>query len=376
MDIYDKLGVKKLINAWGTVTSVGGSKMPPEVMQSVIEASKAYVDIDELIQKAGQKIADLLGVEAAFISGGAGAGLAIASAACMAGEDPAKVAQLPDTAGMRDEVIVFKSHRNRYDQAVRLTGARFLEVGLVDRTLQEQIEAAVSDRTACLIYFAESEKVPGSLPLEEVVKIVHEHAIPVIVDAAAELPPVENFKAFLLRGADLVLFSGGKDLRGPQSTGLILGRKDLITACAANSCPHHSIGRPMKVDKEGIVGLYSAIEFYLNQDFKGEMDSWHSMIDNFIREIGDINGLNIKKGYISPPGIQPAIIPRAFVSVDETRLGIDKEWLYKELREGHPGIVTGVFDNGLVINPQMLENGEEAIIAQRIKEAIANHEAQ
>ena len=374
MDIYDKLGVKKLINAWGTVTLVGGSKIPPEVMQSIVEASKAYVDIDELIEKTGNKIANLLGVEGAFICGGAGAGLAIVTAACIAGEDSAKVAQLPDTTGMRDEVIVFKSHRNRYDQAVRLTGARFLEIGLADRTIPEQIEAAISNRTACFIYFAESEKVLGSLPLDVVGKIMHKHAIPLIVDAAAELPPVENMNTFLSRGADLVIFSGGKDLRGPQSTGLILGRKDLIVACAANSCPHHSIGRPMKVDKENIVGLYTAIEFYLNQDFKSEMDLWQSMIDNLIREIGVVSGLNIWKGYIFPPGIQPAVIPRAFISIDKARFGIDKAWLYKKLREGNPGIVTGILDDTLVINPQMLEKGEEIIIAQRIKEVIKNLE--
>ncbi|MHB1421527.1 MAG: aminotransferase class V-fold PLP-dependent enzyme, partial [Bacillota bacterium] len=165
MDVYEQLGVKKLINAWGTVTRIGGSKMAPEVLQAMCEAANAYVDMDELLRKAGEKIAQLIGVEAAFITSGAAAGLAVATAACMAGTDPVKIASLPDTSGMKNEVMILKCHRFRYDQAVRLPGAKFIEVGLADRTLPEEVEAVIGEHIAAIIYLAESERIRGSLPL-------------------------------------------------------------------------------------------------------------------------------------------------------------------------------------------------------------------
>lgn len=366
MDIYDKLGVKKFINAWGTVTSIGGSLMSSEVLQSMTEASKYYVDINELLKIVGQKIAELLHVESVLITSGAGAGLAISTAACMAGEDPAKIAQLPDTEGLKNEVLIFKSHRNRYDQAIRLSGAKFREIGLIDRTHVRQLENAIDDNVACLVYFAESEAVPGSLPLDQVSRILHEQNIPLIVDAAAELPPIENLRNYLSRGADLVLFSGGKELHGPQSTGLIIGKKGLITACAANSCPNHSIGRPMKVDKEGIIGIYTAIKLFIQRDFNKDFEKWYSKSENLISFLKAREGVTFSIDFPIAPDIQPVIIPRVFIRIDEMKLGVNKQYIYDKLREGNPGIVTGVFEKGLVINPQMLEDEEEIIIAKKI----------
>lgn len=370
MGVYEQLGVKKLINAWGTVTRVGGSKMAPEVLRAMCEAAQAYVDIDELLRKAGERIAELTGVEAAFITSGAAAGLAVATAACMAGTDPVKVARLPDTSGMKNEVVILKCHRFRYDQAVRLTGARLTEVGLADRTLPEELEAAISERTAAVIYLAEAERVRGSLPLIKVVEIAKRYDVPVIVDAAAELPPVDNLRRYLDTGADLVLFSGGKDIRGPQSSGLILGKKSLIEACAANSCPNHSIGRPMKVDKETIVGLLKAVELYVQKDFVHETQRWEKIVQYFLVEFREINGVKVWRGFPTEPGIQPACIPRAYIEIGETRLGISIGEIQARLREGDPGIVVGTFDKGLVLNPQMLEEGEEKVVVSRLKEIL------
>lgn len=371
MDVYNQLGVRKLINAWGTVTKVGGSRMAPEVLRAMSEASQAYVNMDELIKKVGEKIAELLGVEAAFITSGAAAGLTVSAASCMAGKDPVKIAQLPDCTGMRNEVVILKCHRCRYDQAVLLTGARLIEVGLPDRTLKEELEAVIKDQTAAILYFAESEHVRGSLPLSTVVDIAKKHDVPLIVDAAAELPPVENLRHYLEVGADLAIFSGGKDIRGPQSTGLILGRKDLIESCAYNSCPNHSVGRPMKVDKEAAIGLLKAIELYLEQDFEAEMEQWEKLVQCFIDELSKIPGVKVWRGFPSPPGIQPSNIPRAYIQIDEDKLGISAEEMTRRLIEGDPGIVMGTFNNGLVLNPQMIEEGEEKIILQRCKDVIS-----
>jgi L-seryl-tRNA(Ser) seleniumtransferase len=370
VDIYEQLGVKKLINAWGTVTRIGGSKMPPEVLEAMCEAAQAYVDIDELLRKAGERIAKLIGVEAAFITSGAAAGLAVATAACIAGTDPVKVARLPDTSGMKNEIIILKCHRFRYDQAVRLTGAKLVEVGLADRTLPEELEAAINERTAAIIYLAEAEHVRGSLPLVMVCNIAKKHNVPVIVDAAAELPPIDNLRRFLEVGADLVIFSGGKDIRGPQSSGLILGKKSLIEACAANSCPNHSIGRPMKVDKETIVGLLKAVEIYVQQDFKGRMQRWEEIVQYFVTELDGLKGIKAWRGFPTEPGIQPTCIPRAYIEISEEELGISIPEIQARLREGDPGIVVGTFEKGLVLNPQMLEDGEEKIVVGRLKEIL------
>ncbi|MEM3658313.1 MAG: aminotransferase class V-fold PLP-dependent enzyme [Candidatus Hadarchaeum sp.] len=370
MGVYDELGVKKLINAWGTVTKIGGSKMPPEVLQAMCEAAQAYVDINELLNKAGKRIAELLGCEAAFITSGAAAGLAVATAACMAGTDPVKIARLPDTSGMKNEVIILKCHRFRYDQAVRMTGAKLIEVGLADRTLPEEIEAAINERTAAILYVAESEHVRGSLPLDKVVIIAKKYKVPVIVDAAAELPPVENLRRYLDTGADLVIFSGGKDIRGPQSSGLILGNESLIKACAANSCPNHGIGRPMKVDKETVIGLLKAIEIYLQQDFVREMQRWEEMIQYFVDQLKELPGIKVWRGFPSEPGIQPACIPRAYIEVNERQLGMSIKDIQSKLFEGDPGIVVGTFEKGLVLNPHMLEDGEEKIIVDRFKKIL------
>ena len=263
MSVYEDLGVKPMINAWGTITKVGGSRMHPEVLDAMKEASRAFVDIYVLKDNAGARIASMLGVEAATITSGAASGLAIAAAACMAGDDPVKILELPNTHGMKDEALVLNSHRILYDQAMRLTGIKMIEVGLSTFATVEQVEAAITDKTALFFYAGESANSRGSLPLKDIAAVMKKHGVPVVVDAAAELPPVSNLTAFLEAGADLVVFSGGKEMRGPQSSGLILGTKDLVRNCTLNSYPDHGVGRSMKVDKETIVGLVKAVEIFI-----------------------------------------------------------------------------------------------------------------
>jgi L-seryl-tRNA(Ser) seleniumtransferase len=284
----------------------------------------------------------------------------------MAGEDPVSIRRLPDSAGMRNEILMLKAHRFGFDQAVRQAGARIVEVGSPDRASQEQLEAALGERSAAFLYLAEAQDSRGSLPLPQVTQIMNRGNVPVIVDAAAELPPVTSLRHYLEQGAALVLFSGGKDIRGPQSSGLILGRRDLIAACACNSCPNYSVGRPMKVDKESICGLVRAVELYVARDFAGRMRGWEQMVGAFVKRLSGIPGVRVRRGFPSPPGIQPAGIPRAYVQVDRSKTGLSCEQVHKELQQGDPGIVADLQGECLVLNPQLLTDREAKAIARRL----------
>lgn len=366
MDIYDRLQVRKLINARGTMTVIGGSIMPPEVVDAIREGAGAYVDMGDLLAKAGEHIAELLGVEAAYVTSGAAAGLAVAAAACMAGRDPARVLRLPETEGMPNELLMFKAQRFAFDQAVRVAGAKIVEIGLSDLVLIEELEAAINERTAAFLYRAEVEQVGGSLPIESVAELCRRKGIPLIVDAAAELPPVENLSRFSAMGAGLTIFSGGKDLRGPQSTGLILGEKGLVEACALNGFPNYSIGRSMKVCKEDICGLVRAIELYLAQDFEKEADFWANTVESVITRLSPIAGVRVWRAFPAPPSIRPADIPRAYLQVDKLRVGLSIEELHRALLSGTPGIDTELERDTIVINPQMLTEQDALVVTERL----------
>jgi len=360
MDIYERLKVSKRLNARGTMTTLGGTTLSPAVLAAMRQASRSYVDLEELLRRAGERIAELLGVEGACVTSGAAAGLAVSAAACMAGTDPEAVRRLPDSSGMRNEIVMLARHRFGFDQAVRMAGARIVEAA------PEGVEAALGGRTAAFLYLAEAEAVAGSLPLPRVAELLKPRGIPLIVDAAAELPPVESFRRYLAQGADLVLFSGGKDIRGPQSSGLILGRRDLTAACAANSCPHFSIGRPMKVDKESVCGLVRAVEEYVRQDFAREMRSWEAIVAKFVRRLSGIPGVKAWRGFPTPPGIQPAGIPRAFVQIDPDRGGRSAAQVRDALRMGEPAVEVELPGARLVLNPQLLGRKEARAVERRL----------
>lgn len=370
MVTYNELGVKKIINVAGTYTKYSGSLMKEEVLDAMKAASKQFVDIDELLSKSGDYIADLLGVEAALITAGAATGLALSTAACIAGNNKYISRQLPVSEGFKNEFIVMKSHRNPYDQAVITAGGKFIEIGNAIETFGWELEAAISEKTAGVFFFVQSEMFRSSLELEEVIEIAHRHNLPVIVDAAAELPPKENLTKFIKQGADIVLFSGGKDLRGPQSSGLMLGKKDLLDKCRANGYPNHALGRPMKLDKETIMGLTTAIELYLKEDQDARMDQWQEQADFMYENLKNIEGFEIELGYPSQPLTQPASIPRLFISVDKDVLGLNKEQLKDKLAQSEPIIIVETDKNYLLINPHMLQKGEEKIIVRGIKEII------
>lgn len=367
---YNDLGVKRIINAAGTYTKYGGSLISPEVICAMEIASHNFVDIDELLQKSGEYIAKCLDVEAALVTAGAAAGLTLAAAACMAGSKVEFIKALPNTEGMKNEIIVMRCHRNPYDNAMIAAGARFVEIGNAIETHPWELEAAINEKTAAVAFFIQSEMFEASLSLAKVIEIAHLKNIPVIVDAAAELPPVENLKKFTKMGADIVLFSGGKDIRGPQSSGLMVGKKDIVNVCRLHGYPHHAIGRPMKLDKETIMGFVRAIELYLNENHQKRMEKWERQALRIFKDLSSIPHIQALQGYPTQPLTQPATIPRVYVKFDEEILGMTKEHIARKLYEGDPRIAVIVEKNFLTFNPHMLAEGEEDLIIERVKDII------
>jgi len=368
---YNDLGVKRIINGAGTYTKFSGSLMSHEVLKAMEIASHNFVDINELMQKSGEYLAKLLNVEAALITSGAAAGLVLSTAACITEGNLKLIHSLPNTEGMKNEVIIMRCHRNPYDSAMITAGAKFIEIGnAIEKTQPWELDAAIGEKTAAVAFFVQSEILQASLSLAEVLDIAHKHNIPVIVDAAAELPPVNNLQKFIRMGADVVLFSGGKDIRGPQSSGIMLGKSNIIDNCRLISYPHHAIGRPMKLDKETIMGLITAIELYLKKDHQARMEKWKEQVQKIVKELSPLPGLKIFQGLPTRPLTQPAIIPRVFIKFDKNILRITKEDVAQSLYQGDPPIAVITDKKYLIVNPHMLEKGDEDIIIEEIKKIV------
>ena len=376
MSIYKELGIEPILNAGGTLTTLGGSLMLPEVVEAMAQASRAFVPIAELHLAAGRRIAELVGVEAAHVCAGAAAGIALMAAACMAGTDEEKIRQLPDTTGMRSTFVVHRNHRHGYDQALRVAGGTFVEI----EADAGELERAVQAPGVAGVFYTIAWNLHGEvLPLPQVAEIAHAHGVPVLVDAAAEVPPVENLWRFVKEGADLVAFSGGKALRGPQSTGLILGRADLIEACRLNDCPNYSIGRAMKTGKEDIAGLLKAVELYVNRDHVAEGLVWDRRVARVLETLERLPGVQARRQLPYGVGQQ---IPHAAIAWDEAALGITCEELRQRLLEGRPRIAVQVVDSAkyprggfarpeVRVHPHTLREGEEVVVAEQIKEMLA-----
>ena len=303
MGVYDELGLRTVINASGTLTRLGGSRMAPEVLAAMADAAASFVPIDALQARAGEVIADITGAEAGYVVSGAAAGLSLGVAACVAGMDVAAMDRLPDTSGLKDEVVVQRGHRNAYDHAIRAVGVRMVEVGYLGYpgaggTSPWQIAAAITERTAAVA--CPILDTPGTVPLPEVCQIAHERGVPVVVDAAAELPPRANLRRFIAEGADLVVFSGGKAIGGPQASGILAGRADLIASVALQhqdmdvrpetwswrplldsgrlaGVPHQGFGRSMKVGREEIVGLITALRRFAAGSDEEDLQRWQQL---------------------------------------------------------------------------------------------------
>lgn len=348
--------------------------MEPEVLDAMRAAASAYVVLDELQDRASELIAKATAAEAGMVTGGAAAGLLLGAAACIAGEDPGSIEQLPVTVGLKNEVVIHRAHRNGYDHSVRATGATLIDVGYGHATIPYQLEEALSERTAMVLYVEAPWVSPGALSLPETCTIAHRHSVPVMVDAAAMLPPMSNLTRFIQEGADLVTFSGGKGLRGPQSSGILAGRADLIRAARLNGSPNHSVGREAKAAKEDIVGLMVAIERYLARDHEADMRHWLSQADYVIERLANLPGVTASLLY----GGREHPSPRVEVLFDSA-LGIDSHQLVLELEQGDPRVF--LFEpNGpsakpgsVAIHCQTLQPGEEEVVAEVVRSAITRH---
>lgn len=392
MGIYEKLGVRTVIHAAGTHTRLGGTIMPLEVLDAMREASRSLVAIDELQAAAGKIIAEITGAESGIVTAGASAALTLATAACVTGMDPDKMNRLPDTTGMKNNVVIQKSHRDGYDHAIRAVGVKLVEVGMPYRTYPYEVEAAINENTAAVAYVVTRSR--GSLSLEKVVEIAHSSGVPVIVDAAGELPPAENLRRFIAAGADLVVFSGGKAIRGPQSSGILCGRRDLIMAAAMQNLdmdvhpetwkppeefidldrmsgpPEHGIGRGFKVGKEDIVGLITALRLYVEKDHEAEYRSWLRKIEWIVRELDQLNHVRARAALPQESGMG---FPLAYITLDQEALGIDCFQVSRALKAGEPSIHVreGLMHEGtLGIHPINLQDGDETVIVKRFKEIL------
>jgi L-seryl-tRNA(Ser) seleniumtransferase len=363
MGVYQRLGVQPVINARGMNTMASGSLMPQAVLDAMAEAATAFVDMDELNRKSGEHIARLIGVEAAHVTSGSAGGLLLSAAAVIAGTDPQAIVQLPDTTGLRDGIVIEACRRIRYDQALRTAGARLIEVGDEEGCTPEQMEAGIDDRTAAIMYIVSPYLGVNGVTVEQAIDIAHRHGLPIIVDGASTLPPSAHLTRWTSLGADLVIYSGGKGIRGPQGSGLLLGRKDLIEAARLNGAPNGAIGRPAKVSKEDIVGLVTALELFLEEDWTIE---WNKHVEEAREIVGALDGL---------PGVSAVLdedssvwtTPTILVSVDE-KTGLTADELVARLDRGEPRILTRAFQGKLLVDPHNLRGDEASIVARRLRE--------
>jgi len=392
--VYDELGVATVVNAAGTKTRIGGSRIRPEAVEAMSRAAESFVRLSDLQAAASDRIADVTGAEAGYVTNGAAGALVLAAAACLAGDDPAAMARLPDTSELADEVVVPRTHRTGYDHALRTAGATLVDVGTNDARLgtgSRNVEPweyaeAIGDDTAAVAHVYKRYEGP---PLAEVCEIAHDHGVPVIVDAAAELPPVENLSWFTEQGADLVAFSGGKGIRGPQTTGILAGRRDLIASVAAqhldmhatsavweppaslldrerfDGVPRQGIGRPLKVGKEELVGLLAALDAFLAADHEATRQEWHDRATTVAEALAAVDGLAtaVETGAKS-------VTPTVVVTVTEATVGASATAVVRALKREDPRVFVGADrlpEGEFTVNPMCLTDEEADYVVERIR---------
>jgi L-seryl-tRNA(Ser) seleniumtransferase len=364
---FDGLGLNRVINGRSWVTILGGSRMPPEVQEAMAEASNTFIDFHELNKRAGERIARYTGAEAGLVVAGASTGLLVQAAAVMAGSDPQRILRLPDTTGMKDEVLIYEKHRFGFEICYRTAGAKLKEWGKGEGTLEEQLRAAIDDKTAAVTYVY-SPWMSCGLSLKDVVRIAHERDVPVIVDGAAMLPPVENLTKYIEDGADLVTFSGGKGVRGPQSSGILCGRADLVEAARLNMSPYASVGRAAKVAKEEIAGLLAALDRFVSMDHEQEWATWRSYSETIVKAAKGVKGVRavIEDGDPNRQG------PTAAFYFEKGWDGPASKEIQAKLAALDPEIHVGAgnYADELYVSPVALEPGEAELVEKAIRAAL------
>jgi len=368
-NVYEELGVTTVINAQGTMTYLGGSLPHPEVEAVMALAGQHFVPIAELELAAGKKICELLKLPPdydAIVTCGAAAGMQVGLAGILTGNNPKFVEQLPDLTGMKSEVIIQKSHRNPFDHQLRATGAKLVVVESRDELLR-----AINPQTA-MMHFTNFANAAGEIKVDEWVRIARQHGIPTFIDAAADTPPVSNLWDFAKMGYDLIAFSGGKAIRGPQCAGLLIGKKEHIANAMRNNSPHEdTLGRSCKVGKEEIVGMVKALEVYLNEDHAALDKEWWRRLDSISAEVTRIPGVTTS---FHVPDVANHV-PHMDIFWDPRKVSLAPRDASSALRKGTPSIIMEPTENGMVMNSFMLKPGEEKTIAEHLVQMLKTHSA-
>jgi D-glucosaminate-6-phosphate ammonia-lyase len=362
-DYFKELGIKPFINAAGTYTALTASLMPHEVMQAMDYASHKFVHLTEVQDAVGARIAKMTGAEAAMVTSGAAGALTSGTAGCITGKDAKAIQQLPDVTGLKSEVIIQKSHRCGYDHAVRTCGVKMIEIETAD-----DFDHAASNKTAMALFFNGNEPL-GKIKAEEWVALGKKHNVPTFNDAAADTPPTSVLSKFTNMGFDLVTFSGGKGIRGPQSAGLLLGRKDLIEAARLNTSPNSdTIGRGMKVNKEEMIGMLVALELFMKRDHDADWREWEHRIKIISDAIASVPTVKTETKVYEIANRVPHLLARW----DQSRVKITPPDVLKQLRSGEPSIEgnPGTTQDELVIGVWMLQPGEAEVVGRRLREIL------
>ena len=368
-DIYAKIGARAVINAQGNRTVLGGSATVPEVTEAMAAVNDTYIEMAELLARSGEYIADLLDVEAAYVTSGCSAALAFSAAACMTGRDVEKIAQIPDTTGMKSEIIIQKAQRYSYDRSFTVPGAKLVEAGDEDGCSREQLEAIIGDNTAAVAYLVRTGDPDSVLTLEQTVEIAHDAGVPVIADAAAQIYPLDYFRRNA-QAADIACF-GAKYMGAPQSSGFLCGKKELVDAAsdqgfiAFQENGGASFGRPMKLDKQEVVGVVTAVERWLTINHEDRLLVFEERLESMQQELG------------ATPGVKAEIekVPLYFgshlsVTIDADVVGKTAQDIADELDSGSPRVAVSVVDDRtLTATSHALNEGEELIVAERIRAA-------
>ena len=366
-DIYRRLGVEPIINGRSTFTILGGSLMAPPVLDAMREAAESFVDLVELQAAVGRRLAELTRNEASFVSGGAAAGLFLSAAAAIARDTDDGILRLDELEGRPCDFVIHRAHRIPYDLAIGLAGGRLIEIGELERTDETALADVLRPSTAAVLYVPKSHFAGAVLPLETVVRLARPLGIPVIVDAAAQLPPPENLWRFSEAGADVVLFSGGKALCGPAGTGLIVGKERFVARLAANAAPLQRLGRPMKIGKEDIVGLLAAVEWYLGQDHAALAQRYDAVVERIVawgRGRDDVIVERLETGEAGQP------TPRAWIRLPNGSPAT-RDALLASLRANPPRVdLLADDDSGFYVAPETLVAGEEDVVTARLDEVL------
>lgn len=355
---FKELGLRPLINGRGVVTTLTGSLMPPEVLDAMNFAAQQFISLIDLNEKVGERIAEMLNCEDALVSAGAASAIQLATAAAVTGKDREKIGQVPNLPGPKREVVMQKGHRI-YAQQFLACGVKLVEV-----EGSGEMEQAVNKHTAMAFHYNASSE--HSISREEFVRIGKKHNVPTFIDCASDVPPVENLFKYTEMGFDMVTFSGGKGIRGPQSAGLLFGRKDLIEAARMNHSPYGSIGRGMKVNKEEILGMMVALELYLEKDHDKEWKQWERWVEQIASSIRSLSSVKTER-YV--PEIKNHV-PHLKITWDEAIVKISPPEVVQKLRHGYPSIETLGGQDSIIYNMFMLQSEEIDIVASRTKEIL------